>query len=151
MDLRSMLKHIKTGLCLPPELKNNGSFTGNTYFDTLGLSGVIFLIGTGVTDAAIGSTAESTPPLVEECDTTNGSYTAVTSAAMAAVIPATASKMNGIFVDLTKKHKRYMQVQAPHSANGTTGANLCIMAIGFPSSQMPNSAAEMGLVEFIEA
>jgi hypothetical protein len=149
--LKSILKHLKFGLCTPPQLKDNGDFSSNTYFDTAGMSSVMFLIAVGVTDAAIGSTAEGTAPLVEQCDTTDGSYTAVTSAALADAIASTEDALLfGIHVDLTKTHKRYMQVQAPHAADGTTGANAAIIAIGVPDVP-PTAAAGMGLTEFIQA
>jgi len=152
-----MLKALKLKMTLPPELKDNGDFAGNTYFDTSGLAAVLFLFEVGTTDvasgAAIGSTAEGTAPLVEECDTTGGAYTAVTGAALANSIQYNEDdKLFGIFVDLSKSHKRYMQVQAPHSAVGAVnGSYLAILAIGFPSNVMPRTAAEMGLTELIEA
>ena len=157
MDLRAMLKALKLGLVLPPQLKDDGDFAGNTYFDTAGLAAVMFLFAVGTTDVAsgdaIGSTAEGTAPLVEECDETGGSYTAVANAALADSIQYDEDdKLFGICVDLAKSHKRYMRVQAPHTAAGAVnGSNLAIVAIGFPSNVMPRSAAEMGLTELIEA
>lgn len=157
MDLRAILKAIKVKTNLPPQLADDGDFAGNTYTDTLGLSAILFLFHVGTTDVAtgdaIGSTAEGTAPLIEECDTTGGSYTAVTSAALADAIQYNEDdKVFGIFIDLAKTHKRYMRVQAPHTAAGAVnGSNLCIDSIGFPSDQMPKSAAEMGLEELIEA
>lgn len=152
MDLRAILKSLKFFQLLPTEkFKNNGAFGGNTYADTLGLSAILFLLDIGTTDVIVGSTDTSTPPYVEECDTTGGSYTAVTGAALAAVIAATGdSKLRGIFIDLSKTHKRYMKVNAPTAGN-STGANLSIHAIGFPSDQLPKNATEMGLAELIEA
>ena len=157
MDFRALLKALKFTLLLRPQLKNNGDFANNTYIDTQGLSAVLFLLSAGDTDVAsgdaIGSTAEGTAPLVEECDTTGGTYTAVSGAALADSIQHDEdAKMFGIFVDLSKSHKRYMRVQAPHSAAGAAnGSSLAIHAIGFPSDQMPKSATEMGLAELIEA
>ena len=150
MDMRSVLKALKFTALLPTEkFKNNGAFGGNTYADTLGLSAILFLIDIGTTDVIVGSGGTAAALKIEECDTTGGSYTDVTGAALAAVISATGdSKLRGIFVDLSKSHKRYMQ--APTAGN-STGANLNITAIGFPSDQMPKSAAEMGLTELIEA
>ena len=152
MDMRSMLKALKFTALLPTEkFKNNGAFGGNTYVDTLGLSAILFLIDLGTTDVVVGSGGTSAALFVEECDTTGGSYTAVASAALAAVLGATGdSKLRGIYVDLSKSHKRYMEINAPTAGNAT-GANLNITAIGFPSDQMPKSAAEMGLTELIEA
>jgi hypothetical protein len=152
MDLRAILKALVVKAVTPPQLKDNGDLAGNTYIDTLGLSGLLFLIVTGTIDAALGSTAEGTAPLIEECDTTGGGYTAVTSAALADAIGAGEDdSVFGIFVNLAKTHKRYMRVQAPHAGDGTNGVNACILAIGFPSDQMPKNAAEMGLAELIEA
>jgi len=152
MDQRAILKALKlAGLC-PPQLKDNGNLTGNTYVDTVGLAAALFVIYTGEIDAALGSTAEGTAPLVEECDTTNGSYTAVTGAALADAIADTEDlSLFAVSVDLTKTHKRYMRWQTPHSGDGTTGVNACAFVIGFPSDQMPHNAAGMGLAELIEA
>jgi len=60
------------------------------------------------------------------------------------------NKVYGIYVDLTKTHKRYIKVQAPHAGNATA-AILQITALGFPADVLPKSAAEMGLTELIEA
>jgi len=155
--MRAILKALKFTLALRPQLKDDGDFANNTYADTQGLSAILFLLIAGNTDVAsgdaIGSTAEGTAPLVEECDDTGGTYTAVSSAALADSIQYDEdAKMFGIFIDLAKSHKRYMRVQAPHSAAGaSTGSNLAILAIGFPSDQMPRNAAGMGLTELIEA
>jgi hypothetical protein len=152
MDLRAILKALKVKTLTPPQLKDDGDFLNNTYIDTLGLSGLLVLIITGTIDAALGSTAEGTAPLLEECDTTDGNYTAVTGAALADAIADTEDdSIFGIFVNLAKTHKRYMRVQAPHAGNGSAGVNACILTLGFPSDQMPKSAAEMGLAELVEA
>lgn len=157
MDLRAILKALTLKLTLPPQLKDDGDFAGNTYIDTLGLSAVLFVLAAGTTDVAagdaIGSTAEGAAPKIEECDTSGGSYTAVADAALADAIQYNEDdKLFGIFVDLAKTHKRYMQVNAPHSAAGAVnGSNLAILAVGFPSDQMPHNAAGMGLTELIEA
>ena len=152
MDLRAILKSIKLGELVPPQLKDNGDFAGNNYFDTLGLSAALFVLQTGTIDITIGSTAEGTAPKIEECDTTDGSYSDVTSAALADSIAATEdNSFFGIYVDLSKSHKRYMRFNAPHSGDGTTGCNMSGFAIGFPQDQMPRNAAGMGLAELIEA
>jgi len=152
MNLPAILKALKFGLLTYPQLKDNGALANNTYIDTLGLSGILFLIQVGAIDIGLGSTLSTTPPLVEECNTTGGSYTAVTGAALSACPGASDDgKLYGIFVDLTKTHKRYMQVQAPTAGDGTAGVAAGIIAIGFPSDQMPASATEMGLAELISA
>jgi hypothetical protein len=149
--LKALLKQIKVGKLVPPQLKNNGAAAANTYFDCAGLSGVLVLGFVGTTDAALGSGDASTAPFLEECDTTDGSYTKITGSDLAAVLSATDdNKFFGIFVDRTKTRKRYLEVNAPTLANGTTGANLAIIAIGFPSEVSPGTAAAMGLKEFIQ-
>lgn len=145
----------KTALLLPPQVVNNGDFASNTYVDTAGWGHVRFLLATGVITASspIGSTAETTAPLIEECDTTGGTYTDVSGAALAdAIADDEDSKLFAIDVDLTKSHKRYMQVQAPHSGDGTPGAALAIIAIlSKPEGNAPPTAAARGLAEHIMA
>ncbi len=157
MDLRAILKALKFTMTLRPQLKDNGDFANNTYVDTQGLGSLLFLFLVGDTDVAsgeaIGSTAEATAPKVEECDTTGGTYTDVSSAALADAIDYDEdNKLFAISVDLTKSHKRYMQIDAPHSAAGAVnGSNLAILAVGFPKDESPRNAAGMGLEELIEA
>jgi len=146
------IQETKTGILTPPQLKDDGDFAGNTYIDTQGYNHLRVLFIVGTVDAAIGSTAETTAPLVEECDTTDGTYTDVTSAALADAIGATEDdKLFAIDVDLTKSHKRYMQVQAPHAGNGTTGCNLAIIGILSRPEIGPTTAAGQGLTEHIKA
>ena len=144
------MKHV---LMLYPQLKDNGDFANNTYVDTLGWTHLRVLFMVGVTDIGVGSTAEGTPPLLEECDTSGGSYSDVTSAALAAVIAATDDGLiKAIDVDLSKTHKRYIQVQAPHSGDGSVGANLAILGIlSRTDGNGPANAAGMGLDELIKA
>jgi len=82
------VQNMKFVTLLQPETKNNGDFTNNTYADTQGWNHlrVLFITGVITASAPIGSTAEGTAPLVEECDTVGGSYTAVTGAALADAI-----------------------------------------------------------------
>jgi hypothetical protein len=152
MDLRAILKMLKFGIMVRPQLKDNGAFANNTYFDTIGLGAMLVLFIMGDTDIAVGTDDSSTPPALEECDTTGGTYTAVSNAALAAVIGAgDDAKMRGIFLDLTKTHKRYVQVNDPTAGDGTAGANMCALGVGFPLDESPRNAAGMGLEELIEA
>jgi hypothetical protein len=145
------LSNLKIVQILPPQLKNNGDFAGNTYVDTSGAAEALFLFNVGTTDAAVGSTDEATPPLIEECDTTGGSYTAVTGAALAAVLGAgDDNKLFGIRVNLKKTHKRYMRVKAPHAANAT-GANMSVTCILGGLAEHTLNAAGMGLASLVEA
>jgi len=152
MDLRAILKALKIGELVPPQLKDDGDLAGNNYADMLGLSAILAVIQTGTIDAAIGTTAEGTAVCLEECNTTDGTYTEITDAALADAIAATEdNSFFGIFVNLAKTHKRYLRIKAPHAGNGTTGVNMSAFYIGFPSDQLPKNAAGMGLAELIEA
>lgn len=146
-------QNTKKVLLLPPQLKDNGDFAGNTYLDTLGWGYVEFLIISGTLDIAVGSTAETAAIKIEECETTGGAYTDVTGAAMAAVVGATDDdKISQIDIDLTDgTFKRYMQANAPHSGDGTAGANMCIVAILSKPQNAPATAAERGLNEHVIA
>ncbi|HAL45689.1 MAG: hypothetical protein A2Y12_06140 [Planctomycetes bacterium GWF2_42_9] len=151
MNLKAVLKQLKFGQVIPPQIKNNGALAGNTYFDTLGLSAVLFLLEIGATDVVIGSTDTSTPLFLEECDTSGGNYTKVADSELAAVIADNGdSKLRAVAVDLTKTHKRFIRWNAPTAGN-STGANLSSIAIGFPSDVLPSSAAQQGLEELVEA
>ena len=148
------VQNMKIGILTPPQIKNNGDFDTNTYIDTQGWNHLRVLFITGVITASspIGSTAETTAPLVEECDTTDGSYTDVTDAALADAIADTEDGLLfAIDIDLTKTHKRYMEVQAPHSGDGTPGAALAIIGILSRPEKGPGTAAEQGLTEHIKA
>ena len=145
-------QNIKRAILLSPQLKDNGDFADNGYIDTVNYGRASFLFITGTCDAAIGSTAEGTAPKIEECDTTDGTYTAVTDAALADAIAATEDdSLFLIDVDLKKSHKRYMRVNAPHSGDGTTGCYLAIIAELFEPIVGPASATERGLAEYISA
>jgi len=147
------IQQTKSQILLPPQLKDDGDFAGNVYIDTAGWGHLRVLIAVGTVDAAIGSTAEGTAPLVEECNTTDGTYTDVSGAALADAIGATEDdSLFAIDIDLTKSHKRYMQVQVPHAGNGTTGCNACIIGqLSKPDGNGPANAAGQGLTEHITA
>ncbi len=139
---------------LPPQIKNNGDFDGNAYVDTAGWGHlrVLFFTGTITASAPIGSTAEGTAPKIEECDTSGGSYTDVADAALADAIADNEDDLFfAIDIDLRKTHKRYMQVNAPHSGDGTPGANLAIIGILSDPAIGPSNAAGQGLTEHIKA
>jgi hypothetical protein len=151
MNLLTILMHLVAGIMLKPQLKDDGDFAGNTYLDCQNLDAVLVLAAVGDTDAAVGSTDEATPPYLEECDTSGGSYTKITGSDQAAVIGATDdNKIYGWIVDRTKTRKRYLRVNAPHSANGDTGANMTIIGLGFPAHDVPITAAKQGLAALIK-
>jgi len=147
------IEAMKFTLCLPPISANDGNYTGNTYVDTKGWSHVRFLIITGALAAAVGTDAETTAVSIEECDTSGGTYSAVSDAALAdAISDSEDDSMFAIDIDLTKSHKRYMQVNTPHA-----GAGACLLAVVAILSKKDSGpafgggASESGLAEKISA
>jgi len=139
---------------LPPVSKDNGDFDGNAVYDTQGIGdGILFLIQCGSLAAAVGSTAETDPLKITECDTDDGEFTDITGAELAAAIAAGKDgKVYGIFVSLRKTHKRFMKVDPPHVGSGTgTSSWIAILALGFGPQIAPQTAADMGLEELVLA
>lgn len=146
------IERMKFQYLLPPISANGANFSGNTYVDTSGWMRLRVLLMTGTIGAGIGSTAHTTAPLVEECDTTGGTYTAVSGAALAdAIGDSEDDSLFAIDIDLTKSHKRYMRVQAPDA-----GAAACVLGIlailSKPcSGEFAGGATAAGLAEKISA
>lgn len=134
-----------------PQLKDNGDLANNGYVDIRGWGYAEFLMIVGVTDAAIGSDAETAAPYIEECDTTDGTYSAITGAALADAIAATEDgKLFQIDVNLANRtNKAFMRIMEPHSGDGTTGANFAAICILSRPQTFPTTAAERGLEEHI--
>jgi len=109
----------------PPQLKDNGApASANAYIDTLGYRHLRMMIVTGTTDVAT-----TAAPLLQECDTTDGTYAAISSAALADAIGATEdNKIFAIDCDLTAGRKRYIRCLLT-AGNGTTGTNLAVIGI----------------------
>jgi|GEM_PF-730186 len=151
------IQNTKIVIMLRPQLKDDGDFANNAYVDTQrwGHLRVLFIVGDTDVAAgdAIGSTAEGTAPKLEECDTSGGSYSDVSDAALTDAIQHDEdNKAFAIDVDLHKSHKRYMRVNAPHSAAGAVnGSNLCIIGILSEPQEGPANAAEQGLTELVAA
>lgn len=145
------VQSTKRVIALRPQLKNNGAFANNAYWDRAGFSHERVEFVVGDTDVAVGSGDASTALFVEECDTTGGSYTAVTGAALSAVIGAgDDNKAFAIDIDLAKSHKRYGKVNAP-TAGDATGANMTIIVTLSRPSIGPKDAAGQGLEELVTA
>ena len=146
------VQETKRVVAVQPQLKNDGAFANNTYWDRSGFKHERIEIIVGETDAAVGSTTSGAAPKIEECDTAGGSYTDVSGAALSAAIAATDdNKVFGIDVDLRKTHKRYGRVNAPTAAAGTTGVNLAIICTLSMSDLTPKDAAGQGLAELVSA
>ncbi len=136
----------KDVLMTPPQLKDNGAPAGITWADTQSWSHLRCRIIVGTTDKDMTAAAKMT-----ESDTTGGSYTDITSAALANAVLATEDdKIFAIDVDLTKTHKRYIKC-ALTAGDGTTGTNLCVLGTLSRPDKTIGSAANAGLQELISA
>ncbi len=141
------------GLLTYPQAKDNGDFANNTYIDTQGYHHLRVLMAVGVLDTPIGSTAEGNAVKLEEAD--NADFSDASDISGAALADAIADDEDGklfaIDVDLTKSHKRYMRINAPHAGDGTTGATFCAIGILSRADRGPTTAAQKGLAELIQA
>jgi hypothetical protein len=143
---------VRTQIMLPPQLKDDGDFAGNQPIDTFGAAHLRVLFITGEIDEKIGSVDEASAPKLQGCDTIDGEYTDINDAVLADAIAA--DKDNSLFaidLDLTKSHKRYVQVATPHAGDGVTGCNLCVIGILSRLAKSPLTASEQGLEEHIIA
>jgi hypothetical protein len=138
-------------LMLPSQLVNNDDFGAQTPINLAGAKEAYVELLVGDTDVAIGSTDEATPPILEECDTADGSYTEITDAKLAAVIPAATgdNKIYRIDVPMQSARKKYARVKAPHAGNGSTGANLTIRGCVRNRDLGPKTAAQRGYAEHV--
>lgn len=140
----------KVTMLLPPQLADNADFANNTYMDIAGAGKAHVELHVGALDAAIGSTDESTPPVLEECDAVDGTYTEISGAVLSAVIGATDdNKIYRIDVPMKSARKRYVRVKAPHAGDGTNGANLMILGRVSNLDTGPKTAAERGYAEHV--
>ena len=142
----------RTALCRPSS-KTTGTLRAIPMPIPSEAAEALFLLNVGTTDAAIGSTDAATPPLIEECDTTGGSYTAVTGAALAAVLGQHGDD-NKQFANPGQSAEDAQAVHAgqrparPRTQPGRTCRSLCILG------QLAHStldAAGMGLASLVEA
>ena len=146
------VQNMKFVNLLYPQLKDDGDLADNNYIDTQGWAHLRVLLQVGNLDIGMGSTAEGTAIKVEECDTSGGSYSDVTDAALAdAIADDEDGCLFAIDIDLNKSHKRYMRLNAPHAGNGSTGVNASALGILSRPGRGPANAAAMGLTELITA
>ncbi|MHC4622229.1 MAG: hypothetical protein ACYTEQ_31225 [Planctomycetota bacterium] len=139
---------------LPPQLKNDGDFATNNYADTSGGHFFTLILGMGDMDAAFGSVAETSPPLLEEADQSNFSDASdVSNSALSAAIADTKdNKLYLISYNLQRQtHKRYVRLKGPHAGAGTTGVYAYALGILTRLDVGPKDAAEMGLEEMVVA
>ena len=131
----SFAKAEKYVLLVPPQIKDNGAPAGLTNIDTQGYSHLRCIIMLGVIDADM-----SAKPKMQESDTTGGSYTDITGAALANT-PADGDddEINIIDIDLNYAHKRYIKCLLT-AGNGTTGTNLTVLG----KLSNPESGAKSG-------
>ena len=134
------------------QLKDNGSFANNTYVDTKGWSHLRVEFHVGAIDIGVGSGGASNALKLEECDTSGGSYTDITDAALADAIAADEDdKIFAIDLDLRKSHKRFVRVNDPQAGDGSTGAYMYVVGrLSNPQAALLTAAAQ-GLEGWIRA
>ena len=147
-------QNAKWGVLFSPQVADGAAFAANGYIDTLGWGYAEFLIQTGTLADTIGTTTASTAIVIEECETTGGTYTEIAAAVLAAAIAADGDdKLYKIDVNLQNRtNKRYMRIKAPTA--GSTGAGAYASALARLSKPMgvaPSTATERGLAANILA
>ena len=144
------IEQTKFVMLAPPQVKDNGQPARETYVDTKGYGHLRVLIILGEIDADIATAA----PSVSECDTTDGTYTDISGAIMAAVAAdGDDDEMHAIDVDLMAgTRKRYMQCELT-TGDGTTGTNLCVLGILSKKTTDDHDglATDAGLDELVSA
>lgn len=146
------IQSTKVGIMLAPMLVSDVTVTGNTYIDTLGYAHLRVLFISGTNDETFGSTSATTAPYLEECDTTDGSYSSLSSTPGAVLSDyIRAADDNKVFcIDLDLRgRKRYIEVNTPICGNGTTGVNICILGILSKAQIHPDSASEGGFEDWV--
>lgn len=142
----------KSVVMMPMQLKDNGSFVSNAYIDTAGWSHLRVEFHVGAIDIGVGSGGASNALKLEECDTTGGSYSDITDAALAdAIADDEDDKIFAIDLDLRKSHKRYVRVNDPQAGDGSTGAYMYIVGRLSNPQVALGTAAQQGLEEWIRA
>lgn len=147
----NMIETMKTVVMLPMQLKDNGSFSNNTYADTQRWSHLRVEFHIGAIDIGVGSGGAGNALKLEECDTSGGSYTDITDAALADAIADTEDdKIFAIDLDLRKSHMRYVRVNDPQAGDGAVGANMYVLGRLSNPQVTPVNAAGQGLEELIQ-
>lgn len=116
----------------------NGTDPTSNAIDTAGFDYAWFILATGTVASAF-----SAAPSLTECDTSGGTYTAITSSALATAPAATDDNKNfAWYIDL-RNRKRYLKISVDVAASGAT--NLCVLGILSRAEVTPTSASERGL------
>lgn len=108
--------------------------------DTAGYNTAAFVLSIGVTDAAV--TAYS----LTECDTSGGSYTAISDSTPSSLLSATDDNdLNVIHLNLRDANrKRYIKVVVTVADGTTGGVCSCLAILGDPDIA-PNTGTDRGL------
>ena len=118
------IEQEKVAILVPPQLDTTGAPASLTYMDTKGYGHlrVEFII-------CANDIATTAAPALYECDTTDGTFTAITDAELAAAISATHDgTVSAIDVDLTNgTRKRYIEALITCGTTTTDGTALCVI------------------------
>lgn len=134
----NLLQACKFDLSLPPQ-SINGTDTYTSAMDTAGMSEICVLFMYGVSTAAMDNLA------LYECETSGGTYTAVTGGGFSVMPSATDdNKCYAVYVKIGA-HARYLKLRVDPGAAATL---VGVVGIGLPNIT-PNTATERGLADQI--
>lgn len=136
--MHALTENCKVVRVASPQLKDNGA-AAVAYCDCAGYNHATLLLVVGTMD--IECDAKLT-----ECDTSGGSYTDITAAAITQLAADDDDKVVAIEVDLTKNRKRYLKPVIT-AGDGTNGVYLAAMIILSRADKAPVTAALAGLAE----
>lgn len=136
----------------PQAIVDNAAWTSQE-IDCAGFDFALIVFHIGATDIAMAALG------LTECDTTGGSFVAITAAAFATavdidgtttVLPSATddNKFEAWWVDL-RKRKRFLKVAAT-AGDGSTGTYGTAMALLFRAEETPNTCAELGCEHAVE-
>jgi len=145
----NLLNKTKPKIAISPALVDNGAFTANVLdkqdFDNA--LGVLFYIVTGTMDAAL-SALKAQQSDTKTDDTTLGGTPTDVHDVTAKPAATDDDEIVELYIPMSQWTDRYLQLQAT-AADGTTGVNLCVLAVADLAGELEPTAASHG-VEAIE-
>jgi len=129
------MQKVSYSLTLPPQ-SINGTDTLSTAVDTLGYNYATFIFLYGA------STADMEHLEIQECDTSGGSYAAITGSAVSVMPTSTDDNKLWVWqIQLGGSRKRYLKIRVDPGAAATLVAAVAELS---RANQSPNTATEYG-------
>ncbi len=138
--MHALTENSKVIMVASPQLKDNGAAVV-AYADRAGYNHATLLLFVGALDIEVDAK-------LQECDTSGGSYTDITDAAITQVADTGDDTVYAIEVDLTGPRKRFLKPVIT-VGDGSTGAYVAAAIILTRGAASPANAAGAGLAERI--